>query len=40
VPFIGVASPLNPRRSELISLFTAENAVAVVDDLNQLETVL
>ena len=40
VPFIGVASPGNPRRAELISLFTAEHAAAVVDDLNQLETVL
>ncbi len=38
--FIGVASPENPRRAELISLFTAENAAAVIDDLNQLETVL
>jgi len=40
VPFVGVASRGNARRQELIALFAAENAVAVVDDLNQLETVL
>ncbi len=40
VPFIGIASPANPRRSELVSLFRAEGAVAVLDDINQLETVL
>ena len=40
VPFIGIASPGSPRRSALASLFEAENAVAVVDDINQLESVL
>lgn len=40
VPFIGIASPASPRRAELVSLFQAENAVAVVDDINQLESVL
>jgi len=40
VPFIGIASLESPRRAELASLFKAENAVAVVDDINQLESVL
>ncbi len=40
VAFIGVASPASPRRAELVALFNAEKAIAVVDDLNQLETVL
>jgi HAD superfamily phosphatase len=40
VPFIGIASPASPRRSELVSLFQNEQAVAVVDDINQLESVL
>ncbi len=40
VPFIGVASPESLRRAELVALFTAENAVAVVEEINQLETVL
>jgi HAD superfamily phosphatase len=40
VPFIGIASDGSPRRAELVSLFAAENAVAVLDDINQLETVL
>ena len=40
VPFIGIASPDSPRRAELASLFQAENAVAVLDDINQLESVV
>ena len=40
VPFIGIAAPLSPRRAELTALFRAENAVAVIDDINQLESVL
>ena len=40
VPFIGIASPDSPRRAELASLFQAEKAVAVLDDINQLESVL
>jgi len=40
VPFIGIASPASPRRAELASLFQAENAIAVLDDINQLESVL
>jgi HAD superfamily hydrolase (TIGR01548 family) len=40
VPFIGIASEANPRRTELKSLFVAEDAVAILDDINQLESVL
>lgn len=40
VPFIGIASPDNTRRAEVASLFQAENAAAVLDDINQLESVL
>jgi len=40
VPFIGIAAPLNPLRSELVELFHSENAIAVLDDINQLEGVL
>ena len=40
VPFIGIAPPENPRRAEVVRLFEAENAAAVVDDINQLESVL
>ena len=40
VPFIGIASPASPRRGDLVSLFQAENAVAVLDDINQLESVI
>jgi HAD superfamily phosphatase len=40
VPFIGIASPNSPRRDELAALFQAENAIAILDDINQLESVL
>jgi HAD superfamily phosphatase len=40
VPFIGIASPNSPRRDELASLFQAEKAAAVLEDINQLESVL
>ncbi len=39
-PFIGIAAPANPRHDELVRLFRTEGAVAVLDDINQLETVL
>ena len=40
VPFIGIASPHSPRRAELVSVLEAEKAVAVLDDINQLESVI
>jgi len=38
VPFVGVASQSHGRREELLALFSAEQAVAVLDDINQLES--
>jgi len=40
VPFIGIAAPTSLRRDELVELFRAENAIAVLDDINQLEAAL
>jgi HAD superfamily phosphatase len=40
VPFIGIASPAGPRREELLSLFQAQGAAAVLENVNQLDTVL
>ena len=40
VPFIGIASPANPRHDDLVRLLYEEKAVAVLDDINQLETVV
>jgi HAD superfamily phosphatase len=39
VPFIGVASPENPRYIDLIFLFQEENSFAIVDDINYLPEV-
>jgi HAD superfamily phosphatase len=39
VPFIGIAAPANPRYIDLVFLFQAENAYAIVDDINYLEEV-
>ena len=40
VPFIGVAAAGHSRRDDLLALFHAENAVAVVENINRLEEVL
>jgi HAD superfamily phosphatase len=40
VPFIGIASAQSPKRAELISVFRAESAIAILEDINQLESVL
>jgi HAD superfamily phosphatase len=40
VPFVGIAAPNSARREELVQLFHAEQAIAVLDDINQLEQVL
>lgn len=40
VPFIGIAAPENPRYLDLVFLFQAEGAYAIVDDINYLEEVL
>ena len=39
-PFVGIAAPANPKHGELVCLFRAENAIAVLDDINGLEEVL
>jgi HAD superfamily phosphatase len=39
VPFIGIAAPSNPRYLDLVFLFQAEKAYAIVDDINYLEEV-
>ena len=38
VPFIGIAEPANPRRADLVRLFEAEHAVAILNNINELET--
>jgi len=40
IPFIGIASPANPKRDELVRLLQAEGAVAVLEDINTLEKVI
>ena len=40
VPFIGVAAPSNPLYLDLVFLFQAEGAHAIVDDINYLDEVL
>jgi HAD superfamily hydrolase (TIGR01548 family) len=40
VPFIGIAAATTPRRAELESLFAAEGAVHVLENINQLEGVI
>ena len=40
IPFIGIASPKNPRYEDLVCALKETGAVAVLDDINQLETVL
>src|SRR5579872_2019066 len=37
VPFIGIAARVNPRYDDLVRVLKAENAVAILDDINQLE---
>ena len=40
VPFVGIAAPSNPRHKDLVAVLNAEKAVAVLDDINQLEAVV
>ncbi len=40
VPFIGIAAPQSPRRDDLLRLFQQQNARAILEDINQLESVL
>ena len=40
VPFIGIAARNNSRYDDLVGLLKQEDAIAILDDINQLETVL
>jgi len=40
VTFVGVAAPASPRRVELVRLLQSEGALAVIEDVNQLEGLL
>ncbi|MGH9558702.1 MAG: HAD-IA family hydrolase [Bryobacteraceae bacterium] len=40
VPFIGVAARNHLRRDEVVHLFEQEQAIAIIDDINQMERVL
>jgi HAD superfamily phosphatase len=40
VPFIGIAAPSSPRYGELVNVLKAEKAVAILDDVNQIERVV
>ena len=40
VPFIGIAAQSNPRYAELVDAMRAENAIAILEDVNELEGVL
>lgn len=40
VPFIGIAAPGVPQRDKLVSLLKAENAMAVLNDINELPAFL
>lgn len=40
VPFIGIAAQTHSRRDDLIRLFQQENAIAILENINEIETVL
>ena len=40
VPFIGIAAESHSRRADLIKLFEAENAIAIIENINEIESVL
>jgi HAD superfamily phosphatase len=40
IPFVGIASKASPKRDDLVRLLKAEDAVAVVEDINSLEEVI
>lgn len=40
VPFVGIAAAGQPRRDELIALFAAGNALAIIESINDIEGVL
>jgi HAD superfamily phosphatase len=40
VPFIGIAAKTHSRRDDLIRLFQQENTIAILENINEIETVL
>ena len=40
VPFIGIAAQTHSRRDDLIRLFEQERAIAVLENINEIESVL
>jgi phosphoglycolate phosphatase-like HAD superfamily hydrolase len=40
VPFIGIAAHTHTNRGELIALFQQENAVAILENINEIEGAL
>ena len=40
VPFIGIAAANGSRRDELVALFAAADAVAIIENINEIEGVL
>lgn len=40
VPFIGIAAETHSRRGDLLKLFDAENAIAVIENVNEIESAL
>lgn len=40
VPFIGIAAPGTPKRDELLAAFNNAGAIGIIDNINQIESVL
>ena len=40
VPFVGIAGPENPKREQVVELLKADGAIAVLESINELESVL
>jgi phosphoglycolate phosphatase-like HAD superfamily hydrolase len=40
VPFIGIAAATHTKRGDLVRLFEAEKAMAIIENINQIESVL
>jgi HAD superfamily phosphatase len=40
VPFIGIAAATHSRRADLVKLFEQENAIAIIENINEIESAL
>jgi phosphoglycolate phosphatase-like HAD superfamily hydrolase len=40
VPFVGIAAAGHSRREEVLALFAAERAIGVIENINEIESVL